>query len=62
MIEDAEFKGGGENSLLGHFFNPNIPTEEVFISRSAAWQRGIVYSTKPLSYQGPAHRELLHPL
>ena len=24
MIEDAEFKGGGENSLLGRFFNPNM--------------------------------------
>ena len=52
MIEDAEFKGGGENSLLGHFFNPNIPTEEVFISPKRGVAEGIVYSTKPLSYQG----------
>ena len=52
MIEDAEFKGGGENSLLGHFFNPNIPTEEVFISPMRGVAEGIVYSTKPLSYQG----------
>ena len=53
MIEDAEFKGGGEYSLKGNFFNPNIPSEEVFISPKRGAAEGIVYSTKPLSYQGP---------
>ena len=52
MIEDAEFKGGGETSLLGHYFNPNIPSEEVFISPKRGVAEGIVHSTKPLSYQG----------
>lgn len=52
MIEDAEFKGGGEYSLKGNFFNPNIPSEEVFISPKRGAAEGIVYSTKPLSYQG----------
>ena len=52
MIPEAEFKGGGENSLQGIFFNPNIPTEEVFISPMRGKAEGIVYSTKPLSYQG----------
>ncbi len=52
MIEDAEFKGGGETSLLGHYFNPNIPSEEVFISPKRGVAEGIVYSTKPLSVQG----------
>ena len=52
MIPQAEFKGGGENSLKGIFFNPNIPTEEVFISPMCGKAEGIVYSTKPLSYQG----------
>lgn len=52
MIEDGEFKGGGDYSLQGHFFNPNIPTEEVFISPKRGEAEGIVYSTKPLSYQG----------
>lgn len=51
MIPEAEFKGGGENSLQGIFFNPNIPTEEVFISPMRGKAEGIVYSTKPLSYQ-----------
>ena len=52
MIPEAEFKGGGEYSLQGIFYNPNIPTEEVFISPMRGKAEGIVYSTKPLSYQG----------
>ena len=52
MIDDAEFKGGGETSLQGIYFNPNIPTEECFISPKRGEAEGIVYSTKPLSYQG----------
>lgn len=39
MIPEAQFCGGGETSLQGIFFNPNIPTEECFISRCAAWPR-----------------------
>lgn len=52
MIEDAEFKGGGETSLRGIYFNPNIPSEECFISPKRGIAEGIVYATKPLSYQG----------
>jgi len=52
MIPECEFKGGGDTSLTGHFFNPNIPTEEVFISPMRGKAEGIVYSTMPLSYQG----------
>ncbi len=52
MMEKGEFKGGGDTSLLGYYFNPNIPTEEVFISPKKGVAEGIVYSTKPLSYQG----------
>ena len=33
-------------------FNPNIPTEECFISPKRGEAEGIVYATKPLSYQG----------
>ena len=32
MIPEGEWKGGGDTSLQGIFFNPNIPTEECFIS------------------------------
>ena len=52
MIPEAEFKGGGDTSLQGIFFNPNIPTEECFISPKRGKAEGIVYATKPLSYQG----------
>ena len=52
MIPEAQFCGGGEESLQGVFFNPNIPTEECFISPKRGEAEGIVYATKPLSYQG----------
>ena len=52
MIPEAEFKGGGDRTLAGVFFNPNIPTEECFISPMRGQAEGIVYATKPLSYQG----------
>ena len=52
MIPEAIFCGGGETSRQGVFYNPNIPTEECFISPKRGEAEGIVYSTKPLSYQG----------
>ncbi len=52
MIPQARFAGGGETSRQGIYFNPNIPTEECFISPMKGKAEGIVYSTKPLSYQG----------
>lgn len=52
MIPEAHFCGGGETSRQGIFFNPNIPTEECFISPMRGKAEGIVYATKPLSYQG----------
>lgn len=52
MISEGMFCGGGETSKQGIFFNPNMPTEECFISPMRGKAEGIVYSTKPLSYQG----------
>ena len=52
MIPQAMFKGGGDTTLGGVFFNPNIPTEECFISPMRGKAEGIVYATKPLSYRG----------
>ncbi len=53
MIEDALFMGGSEEAQgSGIIFNPNIPSEEVFISPMKGVGEGIVYSSKPLSYQG----------
>ena len=52
MIPEAVWCGGRETSLQGIAFNPNIPSEECFISPKKGCAEGIVYATKPLSYQG----------
>jgi len=52
MIPEAVFCGGAEASKQKIVFNPNIPSEECFISPMRGKAEGIVYSTKPLSYQG----------
>ena len=52
MIKEAVFCGGIETTKSGVTFNPNIPTEECFISPKRGVADGIVYSSKPLSYQG----------
>ena len=52
MIPEGRFCGGSEKSLQGIVFNPNIPSEECFISPKRGQAEGIVYATKPLSYQG----------
>ena len=52
LIPQARFCGGGETSLTGHFFNPNIPSEEVFTSPMRGRAEGVVYASMPLSYQG----------
>ena len=52
MIPEGIFCGGAEVSRQGITFNPNIPSEECFISPMKGKAEGIVYSTKPLSYQG----------
>lgn len=52
LNEKGIFMGGGEYTLGGVYYNPNIPTEEVFTSPKAGSADGIVYATKPLSYQG----------
>ena len=52
MIDEGCWRGGGDTSLQGIYFNPNIPTEECFISPKRGEAEGIVYSSKPLSYRG----------
>ena len=52
LIPEAEFKGGGEVSRKGIFFNPNIPTEECFTSPMRGAAEGTVVSTMPLSREG----------
>ena len=52
MIPEAIFKGGGDTTRQGIFFNPNIPTEECFISPKKGEAEGKVVASMPLSYQG----------
>lgn len=52
LIPEGRFCGGRDTSLQGIAFNANIPTEECFISPMRGKAEGIVYATKPLSYQG----------
>ena len=52
LLENAQFLAGSEKTLQGVEFNPNIPSEEVFTTPKAGAAEGVVYSTKPLSYQG----------
>ncbi len=53
MIPDALFCAGGEYTLGSNiYFNPNIPTEEVFTTPMKGEADGIVYSSLPLSYGG----------
>ena len=53
MMPQAQFCGGSERTLSrGISFNPNIPSEECFISPKRGLAEGIVYATKPLSWQG----------
>ena len=53
LLADTVFMGGDEEAMSnGVRFNPNIPTEEVFISPKKGVAEGIVYASKPLSYRG----------
>ena len=52
LIPEALFCGGGETSTQDIYFNPNIPTEEVFTSPMKGEAEGIVYSSLPLSFAG----------
>ena len=46
------FHAGSDTTLQGVVYDPNIPTEEVFTCPDRRTAQGIVYSTKPLSFQG----------
>ena len=53
LIPEGIFAGGGETALgSGIYFNPNIPSEEVFTSPMKGEAEGIVYSSRPLACNG----------
>ena len=53
LIPEAMFLGGSEtNPVNNAVYNPNIPSEEVYITPRAGEAEGIVYATRPLAYRG----------
>lgn len=52
LIPEGRWCGGGEHTLGGNYFNPNMPSEEVFISPKKGFAEGKLVATKPLSYNG----------
>ena len=53
LLPNANWLAGGETTLgTNIYYNPNIPSEECFTSPMKGKAEGVVYSTKPLSYQG----------
>ena len=52
LIPGAQWHGGGDTLPDGTFFDPNMPTEEVFTSPMRGRCEGTLVSTLPLSYQG----------
>lgn len=52
LVENHVWKGGGAASEDGKWFNPNIPTEEVFSMPHSHGVNGTVTSTLPLNYGG----------
>ena len=42
LMPEGSFMGGGENTLDGEYYNPNIPTEEIFTTPKAGEAEGIV--------------------
>ena len=52
LMEQGRFAGAAEKDLSGRVFNPNIPSEEIFTTPKRGEAEGILFSTKPLSWQG----------
>ena len=52
MIPEGSFLGGQETTIGGLPFDANIPSEECYTSPMRGKAEGIVYATRPLSYNG----------
>lgn len=52
LVDNHIWVGGGDYTPKGVYFDPNIPTEEVFSMPKRDGVEGIVYASKPLSYMG----------
>ena len=52
LMPESVWCAGGETTLGGVFFNPNLPTEEVFTTPKKGMCEGRLVASMPLSYQG----------
>lgn len=52
LVKNHVWAGGNEQCANGVWFNPNMPTEEVFTMPEKLNVNGRVFSSKPLDYQG----------
>lgn len=52
LVKNHIWVGGGDTTPRGAYFDPNIPTEEVFCMPDRNGVNGRVYASKPLSYGG----------
>lgn len=53
LIPEALFLGGAERCPVnGVEYNPNIPSEELFVTPRAGDAEGVVHATRPLAVQG----------
>lgn len=52
LVKDHIWVGGGCETPQQVYFDPNMPTEEVFCMPERDGTDGIVYASKPLSYNG----------
>ncbi len=52
LMKESLWCGGGEYTLSGDFFNPNMPTEEIFTTPAKGKCSGKLVSTMPLSFRG----------
>ncbi len=52
LMKESIWCGGGEYTLSGVYFNPNMPTEEIFTTPMKGKCEGRLVSTMPLSSRG----------
>lgn len=52
LKKGLQFMGGGSYTYGGVYYNPNMPTEECFITPDKNTAEGKVFATKPLSLNG----------
>lgn len=52
LVSDHIWVGGGGTTPKGVYFDPNIPTEEIFCMPHREKVNGVVYASKPLAWNG----------